>query len=81
MSSCEARSHGQQSGNNLLDLLRMFQDTHHLRLEQLAGLLRITPETLEEWFSEGLAPPASRLALAVLFDARRQYQTGRGNDD
>ena len=81
MSSCEDRSHGQQSDNNLLDLLRMFQDTHHLRLEQLAGLLRITPETLEEWFSEGLAPPASCLALAVLFDARRQYQTGRGNDD
>ena len=78
MSSCEARSHGQQSGNNLLDLLRMFQDTHHLRLDQLAGLLRITPQTLEEWFSEGMAPPASCLALAVLFDARRQISDRMG---
>ena len=46
----------------------MFQDKHHLRLEQLAGLLRITPHTLEELLSEGVAPPASCLALAVLFD-------------
>jgi hypothetical protein len=50
--------------------LRMFLDTHHLGLEQLAGLLRITPQTLEEWFSEGVAPPAAFLALAVLFDSR-----------
>ena len=28
--------------------------------------------TLEEWFSEGLTPLASCLALAVLFDTRRQ---------
>ncbi len=71
MSSCEARSQAQKSGNNLLDLLRMFQDTHHLRSEQLAGLLRITPQTLEEWFNEGMAPPASCVALAVLFDTSR----------
>jgi hypothetical protein len=70
MSSCEAKSQAPQCGDNLLDLLRMFLDTHHLGLEQLAGLLRITPQTLEEWFSEGVAPPAAFLALAVLFDSR-----------
>jgi len=70
MYSYEANSQAQQCGDNLLDLLRMFLDTHHLGLEQLAGLLRITPQTLEEWFSEGVAPPAAFLALAVLFDSR-----------
>jgi hypothetical protein len=70
MSSCEAKSQALQCADNLLDLLRMFLDTHHLGLEQLAGLLRITPQTLEEWFSEGVAPPAAFLALAVLFDSR-----------
>lgn len=68
MSSRGAGAHSRQSGNNVLDLLRTFQDAHHLRLEQLARLLRITPQTLDEWFSEGAAPPASCLALAVLFD-------------
>ncbi len=69
MSSCVDSTHTAQSGNCLLDHLRKFQDTHHLHLEQLASLLRISPQTLEEWFSEGTAPPASCLALAVLFDA------------
>ena len=72
MSSQEANSHVQQNSDNVLDLLRRFLDTHHLGLEQLAGLLRISPLTLKEWFSEGMAPPASCLALAVLFDTRRQ---------
>ena len=72
MSSYEAKPLAQQSGDNLLDLLRIFLDTHHLGLEQLAGLLRITPQTLEEWFSEGVGPPAAFLALAVLFDSRGQ---------
>jgi len=72
MSSYESKPQAQQSGDNLLDLLRMFLDTHHLGLEQLAGLLRITPQTLEEWFSEGVGPPAAFLALAVLFDSRGQ---------
>ena len=70
MSSCKAKSQALQCGDNLLDLLRMFLDTHHLGLEQLAGLLRITPRTLEEWFSEGVAPSAAFLAHAVLFDSR-----------
>ena len=72
MSSCEASSQAPQCGDNLLNLLRMFLDTHHLGLEQLAGLLRIPPQTLEEWFSEGEAPPAAFLALTVLFDSRSQ---------
>ena len=76
MSSCEARSQAQQSGTNVLDLLRMFQDRHHLRSEQLASLLRITPQTLEEWFAEGAAPPASCLALAVLFDTASAGSAG-----
>ena len=76
MPSCEAKSRTPQCGDNLLDLLRMFLDAHHLGLEQLAGLLRITPQTLEEWFSEDMAPPASCLALAVLFDTRRQVSVG-----
>ena len=76
MSSHEANSPAQQNGDNVLELLRGFIDTHHLRLEQLASLLRISPQTLDEWFSEGVAPPASCLALAVLFDTRRQVLAG-----
>ena len=72
MSSHEPDSLAQQNSDKLLELLRRFLDTHHLRLEQLASLLRISPQTLEEWFSEGMAPPASCLALAVLFDTRSQ---------
>ncbi len=76
MSSHKANSHTQQNSDNVLGLLRVFLDKHHLALEEIAGLLRITPQTLEEWFSEGVAPPASCLALAVLFDTRRQVAAG-----
>ncbi len=69
LSSCKVASHTERSDNSLLDLLRVFQEMHHLRREQLASLLRITPKTLEEWFSDKLAPPASYLALTVLFDS------------
>ena len=79
MSSHEANSHAQQNSDHLLELLRIFLDTHHLGLEQLAGLLRISPLTLEEWFSEGMAPPAAFLALAVLFDTRRQISGRMSN--
>jgi DNA-binding transcriptional regulator YiaG len=78
MSSYQANSHAQQNNNNVLDLLRMFRDSHHLSLEQLAGLLRINPLTLEEWFSEEMAPPAAFLALAVLFDTRKQVPSRIG---
>jgi hypothetical protein len=69
MTPQKASSHAQQNSNHLLDLLRVFLDKHHLGLEELAGLLRISPLTLEEWFREGMAPPATFLALSVLFDA------------
>ena len=72
MSSHEANYPAQQDSDNVLELLRKFLDTHHLDLERLAGLLRISPATLQEWFDEGDAPPAAFLALAVLFDTRRQ---------
>ena len=68
----ETSPHPEQNSDHLLELLRVFQDKHHLGLGALAGLLRITPQTLEEWFSEDMAPPASCLALALLFDTRRQ---------
>ena len=57
MSSYEAKSQAKQNNDNVLGLLRVFLDKHHLGLEELAGLLRITPQTLEEWFNEGMAPP------------------------
>jgi hypothetical protein len=76
MSSHEAKSQAKQNSDNVLGLLRLFLDTHHLSLDELAGLLPITPQTLEEWFNEGMALPASCLALAVLFDTRRQVSVG-----
>jgi AraC-like DNA-binding protein len=69
MTPQEASCHAEQNGDNSLELLRRFLETHHLSLEQLAGLFGISPPTVEEWFSEGMAPPAAFLALAVLFDA------------
>ena len=45
MSSHEAKSQVKQSSDNVLGLLRLFSDTHHLSLEELASLLRITPQT------------------------------------
>ncbi len=78
MSLHEAISHPRPSGDNVLDLLRGFLDTHHLSLEQLAVLLRISPQTLTDWFEEGVAPPAAFLALAVLFDSRRQASSWMG---
>ena len=78
MAALEANAHDQHHSNKLLELLRIFLDAHGLGLEELAGLLRITPRTLEEWFSEGMAPPAVFLALAVLFDARRHMSRRDG---
>jgi hypothetical protein len=80
MAALEANAHDQHHSDKLLELLRLFLDTHHVGLEELAGLLRISPLTLEEWFSEGMAPPAAFLALAVLFDARR-HQASRAHDE
>ena len=94
MTPQKTSSYAQQNSNHLLELLRVFLDKHHLSLEELAGLLRISPLTLEEWFHEGIAPPAAFLALAVLFDAGKlksgrkrheqwpipQHRGGRQND-
>jgi len=79
MSSHEANSPSQQNSDKLLELLRTFLNTQHLGLKDLAGLLRVSPQTFEEWFSEGTAPPASCLALAVLFDSRRQISSRMSN--
>jgi hypothetical protein len=59
-------------GGGLAERLRSFMRTHDLSLEALAGLLRIEPQTLEHWLSDGEAPPACLLALMVLFGARPQ---------
>ena len=59
MTPQKASSHAQQNSNHLLDLLRVFLDKHHLSLEELAGLLRISPLTLEEWFHEGVGAARS----------------------
>ena len=73
----EASPHPEQNSDHLLELLRVFQDKHHLGLEELAGLLRISPLTLEGWFRESMAPPAGFLALAVLFHAGK-LMSGHG---
>ena len=66
----KANSQTQRNSDNVLELLRLFRDKHHLGVEQLAGLLRISPLTLEEWFREGVAPPAAFLLLK--FDTKSQ---------
>jgi|SRR5215471_20993369 hypothetical protein len=76
----EANPHPEQNSDHLLELLRVFQDKHHLGLGALAGLLRISPLTLEEWFREGVAPPAAFLALAVLFGGGK-LMSGRERHD
>jgi transcriptional regulator with XRE-family HTH domain len=48
--------------------LRAFMKTHNLSLHDLAGLLRTTPQTLEDWLKDGLAPPASLLAFMILLE-------------
>jgi hypothetical protein len=53
--------------DSVTERLRAFMDTHDLSLNELAGLLRTPPETLEHWFQCDLTPPASLLALMVLF--------------
>lgn len=48
--------------------LRTFMKTHNLSLNELARLLRTPPQTLEDWFKDGLAPPASLLAFMILLE-------------
>lgn len=53
--------------DSVTERLRAFMDTHDLSLDELAGLLRTPPETLEDWFKSDLTPPSSLLALMILF--------------
>ena len=72
MPSQEANSYAEQNRYKLVELLHSFLDTHHLSLEELAGLLRLSPLILEEWFRRGMGAPSAFLALAVLCDAERE---------
>ena len=51
---------------SVIERLRSFMTAHGLTHEELARLLGITPETLEDWFSAGSAPPGALLALLIL---------------
>lgn len=57
------------SSDNIPERLRGFMRAHDLSLQELAGLLRTTPETLEHWFDGGPTPPACLLALMVLMQS------------
>jgi transcriptional regulator with XRE-family HTH domain len=58
-----------QDGENPVERLRAFMKTHDLSLQDLAKLLRTPPQTLEDWFNDGLSPPTSFLAVMILLDA------------
>ena len=72
MPSQEENSYAEQNRHKLVELLHSFLDTHHLGLEELAGLLRLSPLILEEWFRRGMTAPSAFLALAVLCNAERE---------
>jgi len=57
-----------QDGENSSERLRDFMKTYNLSLHDLAGLLRTSPHTLEDWLKDGLAPPASLLAFMILLE-------------
>ncbi|HZV21845.1 MAG TPA: helix-turn-helix transcriptional regulator [Hyphomicrobiales bacterium] len=59
-----------EGSDSVIVQLRAFMKTYDLSLEELAGLLRITPQTLHHWFESGLTPPAWLLALTVLLTNR-----------
>jgi hypothetical protein len=54
------------TGDRLAEHLSAFMQTHDLSIMDLARLLRTTPETLESWFSDEMAPPACLLALMIM---------------
>ena len=58
-----------QDSESPVECLRAFMKTHNLSLQDLAKLLRTPPQTLEDWFNDGLSPPASLLAVMMLLDA------------
>ena len=52
--------------DSVTERLRTFMATHDLSLNELAGLMRTPPETLEDWLKNGSTPPPWLLALMVL---------------
>jgi hypothetical protein len=68
----ENGAHIPKTGDSLLERLRGYMNANNLSKDELAGLLRTSPETLDNWFNDGMAPPASLLALAVLFECLPQ---------
>lgn len=64
----ENLAHIPKECDSLLERLRSFMQANNLSKQELAGLLRISPQTLDDWFNDGMAPPASLLALLVLFE-------------
>jgi hypothetical protein len=66
--------------DSVTERLRAFMDTHDLSLNELAGLIRTPPETLEYWFQCDLTPPASLLALMVLFPIVPREKGRAGTD-
>jgi hypothetical protein len=72
----ENTAYAVREGDGVGERLCSFMRTHDLSLEDLAGLLRIEPQTLYHWLNGGEAPPACLLALMVLFETRPQTRRG-----
>ena len=76
MSSHEAKSQAKQNSDNVLGLLRVFLDKHQLGLEELAGLLRITPQTLEKCLAKAWHRPRPVWPLQSSSIPEGKYQAG-----
>lgn len=61
-----------QDSEDAAERLRSFMKAHDVGLEDLAKLLRTPPQTLEDWFKDGVSPPASLLALMLLLETMPQ---------
>ncbi len=56
--------------DGVTERLQSFMNAHSLTHVELARLLRIPPETVEDWLNAGSTPPpGSLLALMILFAA------------
>ena len=78
ISTREHATHAGQGSDSLTERLRDFMRTHDLSREELAGLLRTAPQTLDHWFDGGDAPPACLLALMVLLGSTPKAQSRLG---
>lgn len=72
IAGCNKVAHVPKECDSLLERLRGFMRANNLSKEELAGLLRISPQTLDDWFNDGMAPSGSLLALLVLFETLPQ---------